>query len=184
MPSPVGHSIAGAVVYQLAPTIKGLKPWQVFGLYVGVANAADLDFVPGLIEGHPDRFHHLASHSIGAALFVALVLSAALGRFEEKRFGRHFALMFGLYLSHLILDWLCVDKGPPEGVPLFWPVTNAYFISPFLVFSDIHRVNSSGGFFPSLFSPHNLWAVALECLVLVPFLLLAIAWRRRTVEAA
>src|ERR1044071_7547790 len=63
MPSPVGHSLAGLIAYQIAPEIDGMARGRVVALYLLAANAPDLDFLPGLIVGDPNRFHHGISHS-------------------------------------------------------------------------------------------------------------------------
>jgi inner membrane protein len=184
MPSPVGHSLAGLIIYQIAPEIQGLARRQVIALYLFAANAPDLDFVPGLIAGAPNRFHHGISHSMGLALLFAGLATLVLRRFDRQRLWRHFLVFFSLYLSHLILDYLSADYGAPYGVPLFWPASNTYYMSPLVLFSDIHRSTTTTQFFPSLLSAHNLWSVSRECLVLVPILLLVLARRSRMRTAA
>ncbi len=157
----------------------GLAPWRVIGFYVFAANAPDLDFVPGLLIGNPNRFHHGVSHSIGFALLFAIVAALILRWREREWRWRHFLVFLGLYASHLALDYLSTDLSPPYGLPMFWPANDAYFKSPVPVFPDIRRINSTGRFFQSLFSAHNLWAATVECLVLVPLILLAVAWEKR-----
>jgi inner membrane protein len=179
MPSPVGHSLAGFIIYQIAPGIQGMARWQVIALYLFAANAPDLDFVPGLVLGDPNRFHHGFSHGIGCAVLFAIFVSLLLQMREKKGLCRNFLVFIALYLSHLTLDYLSTDTGAPYGVPFFWPVSNAYYIAPFVLFSDIHRSNSTTNFFSSLFSSHNLWSVTRELFVLFPVLLLALAWRKR-----
>jgi inner membrane protein len=178
MPSPVGHSLAGCIIYTIAPGMQGMARWQVIALYLLAANAPDLDFVPGLLLGDVNRFHHGASHGVGFAVLFAALLSFALRIVRKQWRWRDFFIVFSLYVSHLVLDYLSTDTGAPFGVPFFWPVSNAYYIAPFVLFSDIHRSNSTADFFYSLLSLHNLWSVTLELLVLSPFLLLALALRK------
>jgi inner membrane protein len=179
MPSPVGHSLAGLAIYRIAPGVPGLAPWRLLGVYVFAANAPDLDFVPGLLMGNPNRFHHGVSHSVGFALLFAIVAALVLRWREREWRWRHFLVFLGLYLSHLALDYLSEDTSAPRGLPMFWPVTDRYFISPVSVFSDIQRINSTGGFFPSLLSAHNVRAAMIECLVLLPFVAIALARRKK-----
>ena len=179
MPSPVGHSLAGFIIYKIAPGMQGMARWQVIALYLFAANAPDLDFVPGLVVGDPNRFHHGFSHGIGFGLLFAVILSLLLCISKKDWLWRNFRIFLSLYLSHLTLDYLSTDTGAPYGVPFFWPVSNAYYIAPFVLFSDIHRSNSTANFFSSLFSTHNLWSVTRELLVLLPFLVLALAQRER-----
>ena len=179
MPSPVGHSLAGLIAYQIAPKIDGLARRQVIAWYILAANAPDLDFIPGLMVGDPNRFHRGVSHSSGLALLFAIGVSLILRRRQGVWRWTQFLVFLGLYLSHLILDYLSEDHSPPYGVPWFWPASRAYYMSPAPLFPDMHRSSSPGDFFPSLFSAHNLWSVSVECLVLVPLLLLAHALMKR-----
>src|ERR1041385_6780612 len=84
VPSPVGHSIAGLIAYQVAPEIDGLARRQVIALYLFAANAPDLDFLPGLLVGDPNRFHHGVSHSGGLALLFAIAVSLILRRRSRR----------------------------------------------------------------------------------------------------
>ena len=179
MPSPVGHSLAGLIAYQIAPEIDGMARRQVIALYLFAANAPDLDFIPGLMVGDPNRFHHGVSHSSGLALLFAIAVSLILRLRRREWRWKQFLVFLGLYLSHLLLDYLSEDHSAPYGVPLFWPASKAYYMAPLPLFPDIDRSNATADFFPSLFSAHNLWAVSVECLVLVPFLLLAYALMKR-----
>jgi inner membrane protein len=137
-----------------------------------------------LIVGAPNRFHHGATHSIGAALVFATLLTLLLRLLGKEGGARPFLVFLGLYVSHLLLDYFGTDTSPPFGIPALWPASAATYMAPVTPFGDIHRTNSTADFFPSLFSAHNLWAVSLECLFLVPLLLLAFAWRKRRSAAS
>jgi membrane-bound metal-dependent hydrolase YbcI (DUF457 family) len=78
------------------------------------------------------------------------------------------------YLSHILLDILARDTTAPFGVQLFWPFSNAFLISPVLVFSDIWR-----GSLALLFGLHNWLAMGREIVVLVPVVGLFWWLRRR-----
>lgn len=146
--------------------------WRSLLLCVALANLADLDFVPGLLLGTPDRFHHGASHSLGAALLAGVL--TALWRRRQARGWRLALWVFGLYLSHVLIDWMSLDSVAPIGVPLFWPLADTYFHSPAPLFLDIRRVAVLT--WPVL--RHNLLAVILEIAILAPFGLLLTLWRR------
>lgn len=177
MPSPLGHALAGlAVAAALAP--RGRLAPAAF-LAVGASLAPDLDFVPGMLLDDPGRFHHGASHSIGAAALGAL-LGAALGR--ATGLGPcPGAFVCGLaVLLHVVLDALAVDTSVPYGVPLFWPLDGRYVIGGFTPFLDIHRDQAgTATFFRTLLVAHNVRAVLLEAVLLGPFALAAAARRRR-----
>ncbi|MFX0197407.1 MAG: metal-dependent hydrolase [Candidatus Hodarchaeota archaeon] len=180
MPSPVGHSLAGFIIYKATARPSDIPRWKPIFLYLFVANAADLDFLPGFLVGDPNRYHHGISHSIGFTLLLALAFSLGLFLTKRATIWRNSSIFFSLYTSHIFLDYLGKDTTPPFGVPLFWPLSDAYNIAPFAFLPDIFRVSSSGvDFIGSLFCLHNLRAASIEFLVMVPFLFLVFTWNRR-----
>jgi inner membrane protein len=183
MPSPVGHLIVGYIVYaalqpqSLAGTMG--QRYVLLGTMLS-AVAADLDFLPGMALGTPNRFHHGASHSLGAVFCYGMVIWMVLRCCRIARAPRLALLFASAYGSHLLLDFLAADRAPPLGIPPFWPVVSTYYIAPAAVFMDIHR--SGRGlleFLVSLFNAHNLWAIAWEAVLLAPFAI----WAQRRMAA-
>jgi len=173
MPSPVGHSLMGYLIYRISVRSVAGQQWRSIPLYLLAANAADLDFLPGLLIGDPNRYHHGISHSIGFAMLFALVFSLFLFLLKKDvAWWRNFAILFCLYCSHIGLDYLAIDDRFPYGVAVFWPVSSEYYAAPVAFFRDIRRSPSGIEFIPSLFSLYNLWAVTVEVLLLFPFILL------------
>jgi inner membrane protein len=155
------------------PSVQNVK---VIGLCLVAANAADLDFVPGLLIGDPDRFHHGVSHSLGFAVLFALCCGC--GRLLGPSFSKNVAIFLCLYLSHVASDYFSIDTSVPYGVPLFWPLTNDYYIAPFAFFPDIRRSPGAGQFFGSLFTPHNFWAMTVESIVMLPIVVIMKVFKR------
>lgn len=185
MPSPVGHSLAGYLIYQLTPGENPRHKWSLVALYLVVASAPDLDFIPGLLVGDAGRYHHGITHSIGFAVLVGLAVSVILYLHKRAAILRNFTVFFSLYFSHVVMDYFSLDTGIPYGVPISWPLSSKYYIAPFALFSDVTRVSSSGTMFlSSLFSLHNLWSVCVELIVFLPFALLLFKWRRRPENAS
>jgi inner membrane protein len=181
MASPVGHALAGWIGYQLGSCHRpGAASWCDLALCLAAANLADADFLPGLLLGTPDRFHHGVSHSFGAAVLVA----TAVWGWGWWRAGRRPAaralLVGGLYLSHVLIDWMTIDGRPPIGVPFFWPCSDSYLQCPVPVFLDIQRVAALT--WPVL--RHNLTAVLLEIAILLPPGLALMLRRRRCATPA
>jgi inner membrane protein len=130
-----------------------------------VASLADIDFLPGLILGRPNLYHHGIFHSLGFA--VALAAGGGLFFFRlGKRFWPPALGIFLIYSSHLLLDCFTVDRVAPYGLPLFWPFSGRYWIAARPVFLNITRSPMAGDFFPSLFNRHNLAAALREILIL------------------
>ncbi|MFQ5584839.1 MAG: hypothetical protein ACE5GL_10425 [Calditrichia bacterium] len=69
MPSPIGHSLAGYVIASFKSGSLFNKNLSTVLLFVFVANVPDLDFIPGLIIGKPNIYHHGVSHSLGVGIF-------------------------------------------------------------------------------------------------------------------
>ncbi len=170
MPSPVAHTLVGLTIHVLSARDGGelRDRWRI-AVIVGAALAPDLDLTFRLVDG---RNHHSGElHSIGFALLAAAVGAVV---FPLLRRGRPFALALTVGLawcSHVLLDYLNVDTNPPIGLLALWPFSDAYFKVPYPIFMDIGRTLDWTAV------RHNTVAVAWECVVLVPLLLLA--WRYR-----
>jgi len=187
LPSPIVHSLAGLGLVRIVPDTSPGSPasrpigWSFSGRQIRAqlplvaalllaGNAPDLDFVPGILIGDAGRFHHGPAHSLfAAAIFTALVLPLArrAGFHSMRRFGLLMALGF---VSHLLLDMLSTDRGVRNGVPLFWPLSEASLSFPFAVFIDIKRDLRTRSFVQSLLIWHNVYAVLWECVVLTVLL--------------
>jgi membrane-bound metal-dependent hydrolase YbcI (DUF457 family) len=188
MSSPLGHSLAGWVI--IAWREKSVKPknLKMLALYIFIANAPDLDFIPGILAGKPNLYHHGLSHSIGAGLLFALPMAFLINlKFwlksalkSWKRIWRDFFFMLSLYGSHLILDFICIDGRPPFGIPILWPFTDRYFMIPLLPpVKHSHLDHATiAQVLADIFSMHNLYVICLETILTVPFALI-IVWRFR-----
>jgi inner membrane protein len=122
MPSPIGHTLAGCTV-ALAVIPPGMpQAWEAWAWCLISANLADVDFIPGLLMGNLRAFHRGASHSLLAALGVA-VLGAALWTESSIPWLTRALLIFLTYGSHVGLDGLT----PGRGVLLGWPFSRRRF---------------------------------------------------------
>lgn len=177
MSSPFGHSIAGYFV-----AVFETRTWKVINLrklisYIFIANAADLDLIPGFIIGKPNLFHHGASHSLCAAVLFSIAAAFFMGS-KEKHYIKMVSIAFCLYVSHLFFDYLSVDGRPPIGIPVFWPLSNEYFIFPYpflppVMHSSVDHA-TTGQFLNALFSIHNLYVMLIELAVTMPLLIILI----------
>ncbi len=170
MPTPVGHALGGLAVY-LAATRGDVHRRLGLGVAcVGVAMLPDLDFAIGPFAGR--NVHHYFTHSLGfTALFglAAYIGARALGR-ARPLWGA--GIVTAAYLSHILLDLLAKDVSPPFGVEFFWPFSEAFYISPVLIFDDIWR-----GSLGKLFGLHNWMSLGREVAILGPLIVLLWWWR-------
>lgn len=182
MATPLGHGLAGLCGSQLATPVRHKYRWWwlLFALFAAVA--PDMDFLPGLLVGDMNRFHHGWSHTVVGAVVFGALSALLLKRFTDTP-ARLGLWSGGIYASHLLLDWLTYDGRAPYGIPLFRPFTDAYFTSPVSVFGGVrHGVpgDSMGTVLGDIFSAHNLTVVGIELALMLP-LLAAASWlgRRR-----
>lgn len=179
MASPLGHALAGWAIGRWPAADRAVSPWLVPACAL-LAVAPDLDFVPGWIAGQPALYHQGVSHSFAAAGLVAGAAALLISRGRDAL--RCFGWLFAAYASHLAIDWLAGDTRPPIGMPLFWPLTDATYISPVPILPGISHspmgVEGRAAWLASLLDGYNAYAVGIELLVCAPLLAVA-EWRRR-----
>jgi membrane-bound metal-dependent hydrolase YbcI (DUF457 family) len=158
--SPVAHSLAGFWTFllltlrskmHLIAACRGYLPQLI--LLVLLANLADFDFPFGL--------HRSFTHSLAAAVFVALAVSY-VWRIAGS-FWRSAGLYFLVYSSHLLID-LCTGaklgwNATASGIPLFWPWRKE-FGSPLVLIVGVKHKD-----FAALFSIENLQSSLYELLI-------------------
>jgi inner membrane protein len=160
MATPVGHYLLGLSVSQLFARDRDQRRQ---GLWLAtIACMPDLDVIPGLLVGKLNQFHHGASHSFFAAALFSFVGLWVFRWWGRKLSCRLFLLLFFLYVSHTVLDYLCLDTGAPFGVPLFWPWSQETYQSPWLLLPNVHHTSRP------LFGAHNLLLMVREMLVFFP----------------
>ena len=170
MPTPVGHSLMGLILYTERKGVNWNLNWKDMLLFLLVANLADIDFLPGFLAGNPNKFHHGMTHSISFAVLSGTVLGLIYYLKERKDFLKYFSIFSIVYFSHLVLDYFGKDTKFPFGEQLFWPFSKNFFLSPIALFSDVSKASSSDIFIQSLFNWHNLGTVILEVAIFLPIL--------------
>lgn len=182
MATPLGHSLAGYAIASFSTGSQGRDRWQLTALCMLMAVAPDLDLLPGLLQGKLVLYHGSISHSLGAGLLASLAL-AGLFKLRGRSFRAQFGWFFGAYASHLILDFFGPDGRPPYGIPLFWPLSGAYFISPIPLLLGARHVSSTTAstleFVRGVFSVYNVLAIGLEVAIIAPFILWGKWFRKR-----
>jgi inner membrane protein len=176
MPLPIGHALAGIALQQAHPGLFFKNRWHDAFFFIFLANLADADFLPGIILGRPNLYHHGIFHSLGAALAIAAI-GGWFFNWNKKHFWLPATGIFLIFSSHLLLDFFTRDFVAPYGLPLFWPFSSRYFISARPFFLDITRSAATHDFFISIFNRHNLTAALREILTLGG-LALAAVWLR------
>jgi membrane-bound metal-dependent hydrolase YbcI (DUF457 family) len=186
MASPVAHSFAGFWTFllltarlkvRLITACRQYLPQLV--LLVLLANLADVDFLIGLgTEANANALHHGFTHSLAAAVFVALAVSC-VWRIAGS-FWRSAILCFSAYSSHLLID-LCSGAKlgwnvTASGIPLFWPWAKEFRSPLVLVVGVTHKD------LPALFSMKNVWSSFYELLTFGAITVALLALRVRYEE--
>jgi inner membrane protein len=174
MPSPLGHSLTGAVI---CAAVYRNRPFdrRRLGLCVLGANLPDVDFLPGILIGQPGAFHNGITHSLGFLVVFAVIAGAVAG---AMRWGRPLAtagvtaLLVG---SHLLLDMLMRPTRADSGIPLWWPISDEPVRAPLWLLLNIERTDALA--LETI--RHNIFAVGWEAVVLGGILLMVLGLTRR-----
>jgi membrane-bound metal-dependent hydrolase YbcI (DUF457 family) len=151
MPSPIGHALAGMAVAWGTDALSrqpGQQPStrlttsSLTLLFAGLAVAPDLDLLYMPV-------HRTATHSVAAAALVTIV-AALVTRWVTGRVNWPIAVGCGVaWASHVLLDALAADPSRPYGIQAFWPVSDRWFRSPWVIFPHTER--------RSPLSSHAMW---------------------------
>lgn len=178
MATPIAHTMAGIMVFYCF-TIRAGRNALLFFMLLFVAVLPDIDFLFGFLVGNPNKYHHYFTHSI---LFVVAmgILFAILMSGRSLIKWRYLSCLFaGSGLTHLLLDFITKDQRAPFGIPLLWPFSERYFISPVQILSDVYRSSESAIFFQSMLNWHNFYTVILEIALLLPLIVLIYYFDRK-----
>jgi membrane-bound metal-dependent hydrolase YbcI (DUF457 family) len=158
----LAHATAGYLAYEALRPAGPHRPALLAGAVL-MANAPDLDFLPGILVGAPAAYHRGVTHTVGA-LVVVSVAAWAVARILRSRTAWWWGLgAAAAYGSHLLVDWMTVDAVPPSGIRMLWPLTDAWLHAPFNLFGEI-IIDPSGraAFLRSLVTPAALLVWARE----------------------
>jgi len=186
MASPIGHAIAGYAVHEFgrSPAERLDPTFLVLTLLMAVA--PDFDFLPGILQGQPALYHQGITHSLGFAAAVSLAAALLYSR-EKGRVLFAWRILFLSYSTHMLIDLFGPDKRPPIGVPLFWPFSDATYLSPVQLLMGISHAKSTsvktGEWLATIFQWRNAAAIGLECIATLPFVGLARRRGRRRAAA-
>lgn len=175
------HSAAGYLAYEAVRPAGAHRP-ALLAAAIGLANGPDLDFLPGLLLGHPGAYHRGVTHTLLGVVAVAAAVGVG-GRLLGRAAGRLAAFAAAVWSSHLVLDVFTADAVAPYGVRVFWPLSDAYWMAPVSVFGEIVcDMSGPAAFFRSLVQPATLrvWTeevgIVLAAVAAVHLLRAARAW--------
>ncbi len=103
-------------------------------------------------------FHHTMTHSLMAALLVGVFIGLPV-RWRGANGGFWGFWGGGIYLSDVVLDLFVNDPTPPFGAQVFWPFSDAYFISAVTPVSTFDYFDPQVGILAKMLSLHDLGAI-------------------------
>jgi len=122
--------------------------------------------------------HRTATHSVGAVILVTILAAAVTGKVthgDRARILRISLTCGAAYATHLLLDWLAMDRYPPYGIQALWPFSSSWYISNLDWFPQVER----RAFFTWPIIRYNAWVVVQECVRLAPILVVVGVLRAR-----
>jgi membrane-bound metal-dependent hydrolase YbcI (DUF457 family) len=133
---------------------------------VGVVAAVFI--VAAVVTGQVTRKAQSAKGKVQSDFKVESGSESQRETFRVERVLRIAVICAAAYGSHLLLDWLAVDRRAPYGLQLLWPFSDGWYISGLDVFPQTERRN--------LLSLEtfriNLRAISFETAVMLPVLCL------------
>ena len=162
MATPLGHYLVGLSIAQGLARDSGERK-RALWLAV-IACLPDLDFIPGFFVGRLGQFHHGISHSFATGAIFSIFAWLFFRWFARGISLNLCILVFLLYSSHVILDFVTLDNSVPYGVPLFWPWSHDSYQSPWLLLPNVQHTRAP------LFSAHNLLLMVRELIIFFPLI--------------
>src|SRR5262245_40763879 len=140
MPSPIGHALAGLSAGWIAEStqprqagtqsVKALS-WLVLAT-IAVSALPDADLVlPGPHRGW--------THGLGTTLFLMIVAGGVTGWVTGRWQWRIVLAIGAAHGSHVLMDWLGIDRLPPFGLQALWPLDDRFYISGWGLFPAVER---------------------------------------------
>ena len=181
MPSPVGHSLLGLALaagfalprFTLSTVASAVRRHlPEVSLLLVAANLPDVDYVPGLIAGELNKYHHLHTHTLGWVVVTSLGLWWIWKRIRPDAGWSSLALLFVAGMSHLLADLVTADTRAPFGIMALWPFSSAYFISPMSLFMAPRKATVG-----DMFQLYNVRVMLVEAAWCLPLVLLGV-WSR------
>ena len=130
MPSPIGHALGGIAAGSL---ISPRPDRRTIALFATAGILADIDLLLPMVHRGP-------AHSLtAAALAFAAALIVLTWKTRSATSVRLAAAIGAAYLTHILLDWLGEDGGPPRGIMALWPFSSSFYVSGLDLFHRVER---------------------------------------------
>jgi inner membrane protein len=140
-----------------------------------LANLPDIDFLPGILIGSLNTFHHGFTHSLGWILLVSTGLwCLSRSRCDTATGVYVWIVMTAVLFSHLVADFFCEDRGGPFGILLWWPFSSRYIDGSPNLFFAMEKSSVA-----AVLTFANVGPAMWEAFVGGVFLAAVIAWKTR-----
>ena len=175
MPSPLGHALSGLTIAWTLGPLLAPEPTTPLATHarltlacLAAATLPDLDLLH-----YP--LHRTVTHGLGFTLLIIIMVAAVTGWVTGRMMWRLALVVGAAHASHILLDWLGVDRFPPRGLQALWPLRHEYYLSGWDLFLPTERRDPLSMRAIAI----NARAAARETMVLGTLALAAWAVRRR-----
>jgi len=170
MSSLLAHGLASLTIYKATERPCGLPrrlPGTALGFDLGLI--PDLDVLARMALPHVFN-HRGPSHSIAFAVALAMLCALAVSHRSKSGFLKPWLALSLACLAHPFLDWL-MGCGP--GVPFFWPVSDAVYLSPIQLVPTAYYSSSVKGLLGLFNHTPTLQGMAIELVIFLSLLAVA-----------
>lgn len=169
MPTPIGHSLVGLSI-GMAYALPSGKRFSVLGremvrrrgfllAAVALANLPDIDYVPGILTGDLNAYHHHYSHTLGWLMLTSVGIWMIWKALVPEIGGRQYSFLFLTIGSHLILDYITANPTYPYGILLLWPLSNDHYLAANSLFWNPAKAD-----WGEIFQWYNVRVMAVDAL--------------------
>ena len=172
----IGAAIGCGALMPRGPLKSGVKAiWEqraYFLVILLMANLPDIDYVPGVLMGEINAFHHWYTHTLG--WIAAVAVASWMLWWKTSRVGWPVCVvLFAALASHLVSDLFAADHSFPYGIMALWPFTDRFYISPTSIFWSLRKAT-----WGDVFQWYNVRAALFEVAVMAPVIAAVLLFKR------
>jgi inner membrane protein len=147
--------------------------WVPIVFFVFFANVPDIDYIPGILIGKLNAYHHYYTHTVAWCVLASTGTWLCWKAFRPRVGLREYFFLLLLSLSHLVADYFTEDTSLPYGIMPWWPLSDVFYTASTPVFMRLEKATYS-----DIFQWHNVFAVLFEALVTLPLVLGVLLYKR------
>jgi len=140
MPSPVAHMLSGLLIASVPAAINKKVNFKYYIFAAFMAACSDLDMVLVFIGVDYFYAHRTFTHSLILVFIVTFLLwgvCITVRKLLSRTFHVPYIVIGICLICHIGMDLLTVDEYGPQGLMLFWPLSNTFFYPDIPLFDSV-----------------------------------------------